>query len=336
MKPGHYCAVIALFCSATAAAAGKERVQLPGFTLELPAGKVITSTTLPSDGSHKLVPAVTGVPNAQVSVYWTQHGRSHDEILTMHRDKTIRAILGSPDAVNNERTISPGRWIAFVGDEASGEGGGMAVVSCEHGFSILVVVNASNEFETEMNLTRDIAASVRCALTAANRQTVQATVRLSRRFARLPVPGSQQYYSLDDELIVLNPIAGNSFAKGVPALREMFLGIMAASVELKPENIEFVPVQQLDAPGGQRLLVRFNGHRDIERRYLGVMYCRNIEATINSAILMPSVDDAKASELFAAFDCPGGESSELSDIQDVLLDACAAGKEIACGFRARL
>ena len=336
MKPARSCALITLLWASAAAAAGLERVQLPGFTLELPPGKVTTSTSLPSDGSYRRVPEVKDLPDAQVSVFWSQHGRSHEEFLTMHRDKVIRAVAGTAEAVSHERTISPGRWIGFVGDDATGEGGGIAVVSCERGFSILVVVNASTGFKAEMDLTRDIAASVRCALTDANRQTVQATVRLSRRFGRLPIPGSQQYYSLDDELIMLNPIAGNSFAKGVPAMRDMFLGIMAASVKLKPEDVEFVLLQQVDTPGAQRLFIRFNGHPDIERRYLGVMYCGNIEATINSVILMPSIDDAKARELFATFGCPGGKSTELSDIHEVLLDACAAGKEIACGFRERL
>jgi hypothetical protein len=328
--------VLALAWCGGAAAAGMSRVELPGFSLELPAGEVLKSTALPSDGSHRLVPAVKGVANAMVSVAWSQHGKSHDEFLVMHRDKTLRAVLGNSEAINNELTISPGRWIGFAGDPSTGEGAGLGVVTCEHGFSILFVVNTSNELSKEMKVARDIAKSVRCALTAANRQTVQATVRLSSRFGRLPTADAQQYYSRDDELIMVNPVAGNSFARGIPAVLDMMLGIMSGSVKSVGGNIEYVLVHQVETPGAQRLLVRFNGHPDIERRYIGVMYCGNIEATINSAILMPAIDDAKARELFAAFDCPGGQSTELDDIHDVLLDACAEGKEIACGYRARM
>lgn len=336
MKGAVLVPVLALAWWGAAPAADMARVQLPGFSLELPAGEISKSTALPSDGSHKLIPAVDGVANAMVSVYWSQHGKSHDEILVLHRDKMLRAIVGESEVINNELTIAPGRWIGFVGDEATGEGAGMAVVTCEHGFSVMVVVNTSNELKKELRVTRDIAQSVRCALTAANRQTIQATVRLSRRFARVPIPGAQNYYSRDDELIMVNPIAGNSFARGLPAMREMFLGIMASSVKLSVENVEYVPVHQVETPGAQRLLVRFNGHPDIERRYIGVMYCGNVEATINSVIVMPAIDDAKAREIFAAFECPGGESTELSDVHEVLLDACAEGKVFACGLRERL
>jgi hypothetical protein len=319
-----------------AAVSAMKPTELPGFTLELSEGKVTRATTLPSNGSYHLLPTAPGVANPMVNVYWSQHGRSHEQWVVMFRDQTIRSIVGNSGVVNNELTIAPGRWIAFIGDGSTGEGAAIAVVTCEEGFSVQVIVNTSNELGAEMRVVRAIAESVKCALTAANRQTVQATVKLSRRFGRLPIPGSQSYYSLDDELIMLKPVPGNAFARGVPLMREMILGILSGSGKISPEKMDFIILDQDDTPGAQRLLVRFNGHPDIERRYVGIMNCDSIGATINSVILMPAIDDAKARGLFGAFGCPGGVSTELSPIADVLLDACADGKEIACGFRERL
>ncbi len=67
-----------------------------------------------------------------------------------------------------------------------------------------------------------------------------------------------------------------------------------------------------------------------------LIYCKDLAATINLVSLLPEFNDPRARQLFEEFSCPGGRSTELGDIHDVLLETCAAGKAFACGLRERL
>jgi hypothetical protein len=332
--PGAALALLGVITSGSASAAGvavDQKVDLPGFSLSLPAGEVINSTSMPSAGAHQIKPAVTGVANPLLSIYWTQHGRSHAEWIVMNRDKVFGSFMPGTPGVAKEENVLDDRWVGQLGDDDSG--GSVAIVTCEPGFSIMFVVNVSNRTEDDLRVAREMAKSVRCALTDANRHKPDATARLSRRFARIPDPGSQMYYSYDDELIMANIIAGNSFAHGIDVMQTLMLGIMAKSVNLGPQDVQFVRVQEDASPGGGRLLARFNGHEKIERRYIGVLYCENIAATVNVVMLLPKVDDAKAKQVFDAFSCPGGQSTELGDINDVARETCAAGIQKGCQLR---
>jgi hypothetical protein len=309
-------------------------VQLPGFTLALPAGQVVRSTTLPSAGSHVETPAVEGVENALISVYWAQHGKSHADWVAMNRDKVFGSLVPGVKMITKEENVAKERWVGSIGGD--GEGGAVGIVTCEPGFSIMFMVNVSKRIAEDQRVAREIAKSVQCAFTDANRHKPDATVRLSRRFARVPNPDQQQYFSLDEELIMVNIVPGNSFANGSDALQAMMLGIMSKSVSLTPAEVKVVRLQDTELSDGKRLVVRFLGDPKIERRYIAVQYCKDMAATINVALLMPSVEDVKALQLLDGLSCPGGESSELGDIHDIALDGCAAGHRMACELREML
>jgi hypothetical protein len=166
-----------------------ERVQLPGFSVELPAGEVTETSKSPSMGSHKVEIASSLVgelfrgENATptVSVNWMSRFVTHEEWRDVHLPKFIRS-LGDAYAnsrVLKEEDIDGQRWLYIVGPGDVSVGFGS--VSCAEDFQVVVVLGRYRETDRQAGELGKILRSVKCSIIATDRIRPTAAARPSGR-----------------------------------------------------------------------------------------------------------------------------------------------------------
>jgi hypothetical protein len=141
----------ALLASGTEAGAGDDlaRTHLPGFTLKLPAGQVVSTSNTAFAGRHevrlpkpslleKLNPKDQRIAEPRVVVTWNQHGQYPRDWYKQLLGTLVKGLPDENSGVLLEQSTAPGVWISIVGDATAPLGYGS--VGCERGFNVDVIV----------------------------------------------------------------------------------------------------------------------------------------------------------------------------------------------------
>src|SRR6185295_10722448 len=125
---------------------GRQRIELPGFSIELPLGKVVATSKVPSQGKHQVALSASQLEhwlddwaiNGSVSVHWSSQAPTRDEWMNEELPMILKASEGSiPNGkLLKEETIDPERWLIVAGTSRLPLA--MGVVRCDPAFAIEV------------------------------------------------------------------------------------------------------------------------------------------------------------------------------------------------------
>jgi len=318
------------------------RVSLPGFSIELPRGKVKRTSEAPSAGKHELdLPEPSfmdslsqkAVSKPRMSVEWMAQSYSRQEwdqqMLPIFTQSLAREVPGS--RILRQEALSDDRWLHVIG--APGSPVAFGVVRCDAKFSVLVVHGRYRDLERETDEFRRIIRSVTCNVTDENRAHVVAAVRLPEKFGVLQEDQGQVYRSLDGEVMNLNFTSGD-IQKDPRTYRNVITSLITTALGIQFEDSQLVSLDTaVQSPGGKTSLLRADLPDTPERLYVGSLYCPDRNLTLLSIWAAQARDDALARERQSQVGCPHEESTSHRRFAEILDEACRAGDHVACDLQ---
>ena len=328
-------AIIATLAGCAKDAPETQRVVLPGFSVELPPGDVISTSSAPTGGKHSIkLPAPSwsdsfnGVERAEqeLEVHWTTNVLSH-EMWSAQYIPAIASQLPSAGAnakVLEERTVAGDRWLYVVGNESTPVG--IGVVNCDPHFSIIVsYVRFTDRARQATSLSR-IIESVRCAVADANRARPEASTRLPAKFGREKDPSGQFYRSLDGERLGIN-IGSGDVQRDPAVLRDLIRAVVNGTMRVQTGDWQYL---QNPTPANNASILRSTISESGVNVYFGVRYCAPSNLSTITFWISPNANDAAARERFSQIGCPGEASTPSPDFATLAEAACVAGDQAAC------
>lgn len=310
-----------------------QRVSLPGFSIELPAGRVKSTAKegfagrhelqLPEPGILRYLPLATNRrTEARVSVGWNQHGLDAEEYSTFLRGMILKTVPNG--RVLREVDLAPGTWVQTIGNETVSVT--YASKSCERGFSVDLVVAVNLRPDADFALAQEMVQSVVCSLTDANLQRPVAATRLPEGFGRAMGEMDAVYVSLAGETLHLSFTSGdipgsNVFATVVAALVSQVLGV-------PPEKIVIKEIPGSSDDGRKHRLVSASTAGDLF--YEGALWCPKLRITFMVTYSSTQPSDARARQVFDSIYCPDEAGDTVPDARPMLESACTAGDSFAC------
>lgn len=312
-----------------------QRVSLPGFSIDLPAGRVQNASKeafagrhdvqLPDPGILRRLPFASGRRQAaKVSVSWNEHGLEDEEYSGFLRGVALKAIPNS--TVLREATLAPGSWVLTIGGPKASVT--YASHSCEPGFNVVLVVGVNTRANADFGLASKIIRSVACSLTDANRKLPEAATRLPPEFARVMGEKDPVYLSLAGESLDVSFTSGDipgspAFSTVITALVSQVTGVPPAQVVVKE-----IPVSN-DDDRRHRLVGASAGETLL---YEGALWCPNLGVTFMTTYTSTHPSDERAHRVFDSIYCPGEPGESPPDAKPILEAACTAGQSTACEF----
>jgi hypothetical protein len=330
-------AASAAWCISDACGAQElERRQFPGFSVELPEGKIASSSQFPFAGRHEVrLPPPTALDRLnplnhrfsepRVIVSWGQHGLDNGEYYQLLRGTLLKSLPGTNVRVLKETATSPDINVVVIGDPGVPLAYGTR--HCERGFNVDVMVGVSSDVDEQFELAKRIAASIRCALTDANRQRPQAATRLPAGFVRVKHEANPTYLTLSGEQLIVNFTPGNAlrdpqaFSAVIKGLMSEALGVPVAEIRTSILPVKSTPERQTGL-----LQVALTG----ESGYVGALWCPKTGATFMGIYTSAQSTAARAGELLDSLGCPGEASVEPRDARPLFEASCADGDAAAC------
>ena len=319
------------------AAAKVERVELPGFSIELPAGTATETSKSPMGGSHKVdlkaspVGALTRreVSNPSLVIQWMAQEATQQEWRDVYLpifSKSVGAATGGSPRMLKEETIDDQRWLYIVGDKDIPIGFG--VVSCDVNFQVLVMFGRYRDADRQAEALGKILRSAQCSISEANRTRLTAALRLPDRFGRTSNTDFEGYKSLDGEVVMINFTNGDVL-RDRKVYKTIATSLLSAGlgVEIDDSQLKYLPDPKLSRPAS---LIRGDLTASNETIYVGTQFCDEHNQTLMFMWIPPDASDEVARERLSQVGCPGDESRELRKFSDVAADACAAGERSAC------
>ena len=321
---------------------GFQRVKLPGFSVELPAGSVTTTSKTPSNGTHEVklpesnfLEVITGRARrgGQAKVEWNSQAYSEDEWRTYVVPMMMRAFQGDRKAalrLLKSESVSPDRWLYVAGDSKIIFA--LGAVNCDALFSIMITYFGSLEVEHTANTMRHMVESVSCAVTEENRERPLGATRLPAKFGYTPEQQVQIFQALDGEQVLIN-FTRSDIQRERKSFRTMMRALVGGMVgeEIPDTGQVFLPPGKPD-PGSKSSLMRFDLQNG-ERIYIGTTWCPAVNRSMFTMAWGPEVSDAVARERQAQVSCPGGESTPSPPFEELANAACRAGSREFCGLR---
>jgi hypothetical protein len=345
------CARLAGFMLAVAAACGGcsreipedyraswKRVELPGFSLSLPDGKLVSTSSLPSQGNHKL--KLEGsmlehwrhdiVRNGAASVSWSSQTMTLEEWNRDYLPLITGAHSSSVPGVKlmQQELLDEDRWLSIVGAERVLLG--IGVVRCDESFQVEITYTRYHDSPRQMADLRELVSSVRCQVTDNNRTRPEASTRLPENFGRVDGEDLQLFRSLDGEELALNFTQGD-----IQRDEKLYLSIikplLVQSFETEAAKLQtrMVTIPRTDRAETVSLL-----HATVPESnpiYVGTVYCKSLGLSVMSIWTAPRATDALALERLAQVGCPGGPSTPSPSFDSLVDAACRSGDQDACG-----
>ena len=319
-----------------------QRVELPGFSVELPDGPVGTSSTSPSNGQlQRKLPRSwretwdeSVMPQGTVVVSWSTESRSYDEWHQVDLPMsvaTLSAMIPGAQVMSMER-VADDRWMVSVGTVDAPLA--IGVVRCDPAFQVALSYARYSDALRQAEDLREILRSVRCDVRAENRAVLRVATRLPAKLGLVSAGDPQVFRSLDGEELSVMLAAGDIRAHR-DAYEAMISHMLRQQLGSGDGSPEWVPI---DAAGValDRTKSLFLVHlSDVERpMYVGAQYCGRDNMTVLSMWSAPKRADAVAIERLAQVGCAGMESTESPSFDSLVETACAGGDRAACALRA--
>jgi len=297
--------------SASAADATFERVELPGFSVEVPAGRVVRRASDPSAGvyevdltyarrSLRLPPDEGGV--ARVTLSWLSRLDSDAEREIRIRDEAgLFGILHPepPPAYAPARD----RRVVLVGDERFPKAVGS--VDCAADFGVTLVMTSDERHLVTLAAARRVLESVACHVTADNRAPPVPALRLPAGFRHTADNRVLRYDGANGDWLRIE------VASGDPQLHVSSLLNAAASAVATVFNASvgtdgFSGFEGSRPIRGEMKHTTMRAHVDGEAGniHVALLYCPQQDMTFISILRTGSGDAATAKAVFAGITCP--------------------------------
>jgi len=318
------------------------RVDLPGFSIELPKGKVLSTSQAPAGGTHRLDvnPSTLGwiirreLSNPQLGIQWISQRFTLEEWRRDLLPVLIQAIAAKDGKhqVLNEQTVDDQRWLTVFGIGDDNLPFGIGVASCSEDFHVMVIYGRYRSPARQATELARILRSVRCTAERAMSNTrLSASVRLPDKFGRTTDGGFEGYKSLDGEVLIVNFTPGDVL-RDRGAYKVVAKSMLSSSfgVEVPDSAVDYLPDPALRHRAS---LLRARVPNHDQSTYIGSQYCDLQEQTLIFMWTAPGGDDARAAERLGQVGCPGDGGNEVRPLHDVAAEACKAGNQAACGMR---
>lgn len=313
------------------------KVDLPGFSIQLPEGEIVTSGNSPTDGKHAVSVSMSMWSGAgllasqELEVHWSNRAFP-PEVWSQRLLPSLASALsaGNPDAkVLEEKALGDDRWLYIVGTEDSPAGVG--VVNCDPRFSVMVsYVRYQDRARLSAGL-EDILRSVRCAVTDANRAPVLAATRLPAAFGRVESHlGAQAYRSIDGEYLGITTTSNLRLLDDVDGVRNITRATIHGMLGVEVGEMQIVPGGGADAA---TLLLRAS-RAGGSPLYVGYRRCASQSLAVGVLWMAPRTSDEDAATRMGWIGCPGAPSSSPPEFSEVAARACAEGNQDACKLSA--
>ena len=289
-----------------------ERVELPGFSILLPPGKVVETSTVPSTGKHQREIKGSLVDhwikditvNGSVIATWSNDASTFDEWKRDYRPIMLTGIENAAPGskVLKEEFVDEDHWIFVIGTDRVPLA--LGTVHCDEHFQIQIMYAHYHDVARQVADLRELMNSVRCDVRAENRTMTRATTRLPEKFSLINESNPQQYHSPDNEDLALNFTTGNVL-KEEKVYRALMAQIVSNSFGAKvtDSDMERVAVpQHLHAEPSMLLRVVFPANEG--QIYVGTLYCENVRLSLISFWTAPQVSDDLAIERLGQIGCP--------------------------------
>jgi len=319
-----------------------ESIALPGFSIELPAGRTMKTSDNSVGGVHAIElprPSVSDffsggeAAQRELEVHWS-HNRVPRKMwssLLLPALMTQMPGLPAEKQVLSDETLSESSWLTMV-QSAQGYVG-IGVVNCNETLSIYVTYVRFTDLDRQTRAMRDILKSVRCLPgTAPPARPVIAT-RLPPTLGRIADPVAQIYQSLDGERLALN-FEMKDMQSSQVQLRGLLETAAAMRFRVEPAEAEYV---ELQLP--RSLLPRKASLNRVRLRtggtpiYIGAIYCAEQALTVVGFWESPMPSDRVAGERLSQIGCPGDRSTPSPTFESLVESACSAGDHNACALR---
>jgi hypothetical protein len=319
-------------------------VNLPGFSIALPAGDVISTSSSPSSGKHEIKLAKPSflqsvfedaVREGKASVEWSSQSYSLEDWKTMLLPTMMQTfssgMKGGRSEVLKEAVSGDGRWTYVVGEPKIPVG--IGVINCDASFSLIVILARYRDIDRQFADLDRIVKSVQCSTTDANRARPVAATRLPEKFGRTPDREVQIYQALDGEQLVIN-FTRSDVQRDQTIYRHLIRALLENSMGIKiPESrIVLLPAGE-PRPVGKSSIMRAEIPESHEAIYIGTLYCPKVDLSLINLWYAPQFSDELARERQSQLGCPGEESTPTADFASLADEACAAGEKRFCGLK---
>jgi hypothetical protein len=323
------------------AGADYHRINLPGFSVEVPETIVVSTSNSPSTGKHTLKFPEPGLLEktfeeahgaGKLLLEWDSQAYSREDwkkLLLPTFVQSFAAHVPGGSRILREAEPAKDRWVYVLGQDRAPVG--IGVINCDSSFSVTVTFARHRDVDrTAEELTR-IVKSVQCAVAEANRARPVAAIRLPQKFGRTPDRDVQIYQSLDGEQFIVN--FTQSDVQREPKLYRTIIRTLLANamgLEIAESQLRELP-DGAPRPAGKNTLMRLDLPATQESLYVGTIYCPAVELSLISIWYAPEASDQLARERHSQSGCPGEESTSTVDFEVIADAACKAGNTRFCG-----
>jgi len=296
-----------------AAAAESPRVELPGFSIVLPAGQVIEQSNLPTDGRYKLGlpdPVALAAPydgldrasflpaqGRQIVVSWMGAAYSRDE--WRGQLETIASTIGRGATVEREEEVEPGRRIALVGTSRFSIGVGSR--NCGDRFSVMVVFSMSRDPAAQWTGARTAIDSIQCKVTQENLTRLEARVTLPRDFKRDQSADYGQVYLSATGYLAIGYTNGDVQKRG-DQFRKIFAQLIASGAGMGEIKLHDLPVEPVHGRSETFFTVQIV--EEAVDGFVGALYCPDHGVTFITFCSTGDTNVKVALERLRAVSCP--------------------------------
>lgn len=318
-----------------------ERVELPGFSILLPPGKIVETSNVPSTGKHQR--SINGsqidywmkdiTVNGSIAASWSTEVWTYDEWKREYLPLLLTGLeRATPGAkVLEEEFIDDDHWTFVVGTKRVPLA--LGAVRCDEHFQVQIMYAHYHDAARQVADLREIMDSVQCAVRAENRVMTRAATRLPEKFGLVKESSPQQYRSLDNEELALNFTTGNVL-KDEAVYRPLIANIVSTSFGAKVTDSDMaavaVPAILHSEP---TMLLRVTFPTDKSRIYVGTVFCEEVKLSLISFWSAPQVSDNLAIERLSQIGCPNTPSTQSPTYESLVESACQAGDTAACALK---
>ena len=319
------------------------RLNLPGFSVEVPEAIVVSTSNSPSSGKHTMKFAEPSLfettfekmhDPGKLVLEWNSQSYSREEWKKVALPALVDTFKGKvPDSggILREKDVGKDRWLYVVGQALAPVGFG--VVDCDPSFAVWVTLARYRDVDRTAEELERIVKSVQCTVGDANRARPSAATRLPAKFGKTPDHDVQIFQALDGEQFIVN--FSQSDVQRDPVLyRKLMRSLLANALgtDVPDSSLEILPAG-LPKPAGKSSLMRANFPATNESLYVGTQYCPDVGLSLISIWSSPRATDQLARERQSQIGCPGEESSASPPFSSLADAACEAGEKQLCGLK---
>jgi len=287
------------------------RVELPGFSIVLPAGQVAEHGDQPQGGNYRVfvqLPAggklaapygaidgskLLPPPARHIVVSWLDIRYSHEEWLALLVRPAVPAMRGPNARVTHVEDRGDGKFLAAIGNDNVSIA--LAYVPCGKNFSVNIVFSVTREVADQLAGARIAADSIVCGANPGG-TPIEAVVDLPKEFTRIDEPG-QSYSNAEGDVLVVSYSYGD-----LENREERFRKIIGVMIGSRLGSTASLSKVATLTHGGD--VYRVSGGGEFDGSYLGTRYCPSLQTTLVGIWKGADQSVAIATQRLSSISCP--------------------------------